>query len=187
MNTLRTTTIAVPAPSRRSVVRSAAWSVPVISVAATAPAFAASAAGSTTLRWNTPVKWSEQSTKHVSWDLALDNGAVEIDSVSIVFTYVPTGGGTFNAATFEIREFGKIPDVSWTKTPTSGVTPTITASRSANIAANSTYRLHVDFAGNDNSAGHVSASVTVTYVGGSTKSFGSGNIAWASGVAHTGH
>lgn len=173
--------------SRRALIRTAAWTVPVISVAATAPAFAASPAASTTLSWNTPVKWSEQSTKHVSWDLTLQNGPVAISEVSIVFTYVPTGGGTFDASTFVIRRFNIIPDPTWTKTPSIGVTPTITARRTDDIAANTTTNLHVDFAGNDNSAGTVSATVTITYVDGTTATPSSGIVSWVSGSAHVGH
>ncbi|MFW6775212.1 hypothetical protein ACOACO_13080 [Nocardioides sp. CPCC 205120] len=39
----------MPSPSRRTVLRATAWSVPVVSVVATAPAFAASAPGSPVL------------------------------------------------------------------------------------------------------------------------------------------
>lgn len=39
-------------PSRRSVVRGAAWSVPVVSMAATAPAFAASPCAKSTIVWS---------------------------------------------------------------------------------------------------------------------------------------
>lgn len=176
------------AASRRSVVRTAAWSVPVISVAATAPAFAASPAGASTWTWNTPVKWSEQNTKHVSWDFRLVNGSVAINEISIAFTYVPNGGGTFEASTFEIRQFNVIPDASWTKSPSSGPTATISGTRTTDIAAGTTTNIHVDFAGADNSAGTVSATATITYVGSTvTRQLATGNVAWASGTAHTGH
>ena len=144
--------------------RGAAWSVPVISIAAAAPAFAAS--GSTTVTGGAAHKWGTGQTKHVSWDLTLVNGPVAIDTISIVFTYAPNGGGIFK--TFTI--FGFTPsDNTWTfpAIPAAG-SPTVTATHLADIAGGATVHIHTDFAGADASAGTVSAVATIKYVGSST-------------------
>jgi hypothetical protein len=179
------------APSRRAVMRTAAWSVPVISVAATAPAFAASP--QSTVTWGTPVKWGSGQQKNVSWDLSLSAGTREIDEVAITFTYTPAGNGSFEAQTFVIRTAGQLSDGTWRKTPSAGQTSTITARRTTNIAAGSNTLLHVNFTGGDNSSGTVSASIVITYVGGDTTTVNTGNVAWVatSGPAadnpHPGH
>src|SRR5688500_2682096 len=102
-------TVTSARPTRRTLVRGAAWSVPVVSLAAAAPAFAAS--GTTSLTSNGgAVKWGTGPTKHVSWDLTLINGAVAIDTVSITFTYTPNGGGKFTS----FAVFGYAPtDNTW--------------------------------------------------------------------------
>ncbi len=188
MNSSRT--IDAPAPSRRAVIRTAAWSVPVISVAATAPAFAASPLGRTSFTWTmSPNKWSDANIKHVSWDLTIVNGPVAIDTISITFTYNNGGGGSFNAQSFVIRRLGLAADgANWSKTPATGTTPTITATRVLDIAANTSFPLHVDFAGGDNSAGSVSATATITYVGSpATTTVSTGAVEWVSGSEHVGH
>jgi len=168
-------------PTRRTLVRGAAWSVPVVSIAAAAPAFAAS--GTSSLTGGAAVKWGNGPTKHVSWDLTLTNGAVAIDTVSITFTYTPNGGGIFTSFTI----FGYAPlDNTWAFPPIPvGGTSTVTATHSAEIAANSTTRIHTDFAGDDNSAGTVSATATIKYVGSSTTvQVPLGAVAWGPGGEH---
>jgi hypothetical protein len=169
-------------PTRRTLVRGAAWSVPVVSIAAAAPAFAASGTSSLTAG-GAAVKWGNGSTKHVSWDLTLTNGAVAIDTVSITFTYAPNGGGSFTSFTI----FGYTPtDNTWVfpPIPVDGAA-SVTATHSADIAANSTTRIHTDFAGSDNSAGTVSATATIKYVGSSTTvQVPLGAVAWGAGSEH---
>lgn len=166
--------------------RGAAWSVPVVAVAATAPAFAASMAR-TTITPAQPVKWSNSNEKHVSWDIKLENGPVAIQTISITFTYVPKSGGPFDF--FEIYGYPPTPtprDLTWTNqgvvTPATGQ---VTTSHGT-IAAGATYLLHTDFAGGDNAAGNVTAQFTITYAGvaGSyTQTFGPTD--WGSGSQHT--
>ena len=168
-------------PTRRTLVRGAAWSVPVVSIAAAAPAFAAS--GTSGLTGGAAVKWGTGSTKHVSWDLTLTNGAVAIDTVSITFTYTPNGGGTFTSFTI----FGFTPtDNTWAFPPIPAAgAASVTATHLADIAANSTTHIHTVFAGSDNSAGSVSAIATIKYVG-STKTvqIPLGSVSWAAGSPH---
>ena len=168
-------------PTRRTLVRGAAWSVPVVSIAAAAPAFAAS--GTSSLTGGAAVKWGNGSTKHVSWDLTLTNGAVAIDSVSITFTYTPNGGGTFTS--FTINGYAPT-DNTWAfSTIPVGGASSVTATHLDNIAANSTTRIHTDFAGSDNSAGTVSATATITYVGSSTTvQIPLGTVTWGAGSEH---
>ena len=150
-----------PRPSRRAIVRGAAWSVPVVSLAVAAPAFAASGATST-LTCGQAVKWSDSKTKHVSWDLFLANGPVPIKTISIEFTYTPNSGGPFT--TFEIYGFSTTGprDTTWVKSVVSGGKATATH---LGIPAGSTTNIHTDFAGGDNSNGTVQATATITYVG----------------------
>jgi hypothetical protein len=170
-------------PTRRTLVRGAAWSVPVVSIAAAAPAFAASGTSSLTAG-GAAVKWGTGPVKHVSWDLILTNGAVAIDTVSITFTYTPNGGGTFTS--FTIHGYAPA-DNTWAfpPIPVDG-TATVTATHADDIAANSTTRIHTDFAGSDNSAGTVSATATVKYVGSSTTvQVPLGTVAWGAGNEHS--
>ena len=94
--------------TRRSVVRAVAWSVPVVSVAATVPAFAASGEGKASGLAGTAVKWGSGSgpsaLNHVSWDIRLTNGSKAVDSTTIKFTYIPTSGASrgFDAATITV-------------------------------------------------------------------------------------
>lgn len=174
-----------PRPSRRAIVRGAAWSVPVVSLAVAAPAFAASGATSTLSSGGQAVKWSDSKTKHVSWDLVLTNGPVPIDTITITFSYAPNSTGPFTS--FEI--YGYAPsaprDTSWTSPPITVATSTITATHLADIAAGSTTNIHTDFAGGDNAAGTVKATATITYVG-VPGSFSQtvGPLSWGSGNQH---
>ncbi len=174
-------------PTRRTLVRSAAWSVPVVSLAATAPAFAASKKASSGLTsTSTAEKWSNGNEKHVSWDLTLTNGDVAITSISIVFSYAPNSGSQ-NFTAFEI--YGYTPpvgprDSGWTGSGSFAPTASVTSVHGA-IAANSTTYLHTDFAGGDNAAGTVKGVATVTYADGTTVPYTLGPVAWGSGSQHT--
>ena len=175
-------------PTRRTLVRGAAWSIPVVALAATAPAFAASTAttGFTGVV-GTAEKWSNGNEKHVSWDLQFTNGPVAIDELRITFTYAPTSTGPFTS--FEIYGYAATTgsrDLTWTYPAITAPTSTLTATHLADIPANTTYRLHTDFAGGDNAAGTVQATAQIKYVGSTTfVSQMVGPITWDSGKQHT--
>ena len=79
-------------PSRRSVVRGAAWSVPVVAVAATAPAFAASPCTNRTALL--PVSWSS------SYSTTQQTGSIAgspVVNVTAGYTSTLLGGGALNA------------------------------------------------------------------------------------------
>lgn len=79
-------------PSRRSVVRGAAWSVPVVAVAATAPAFAASPCANRTALL--PVSWSS------SYSATRQTGSIDgapIVNVTAGHTSTLLGAGSLNA------------------------------------------------------------------------------------------
>lgn len=78
-------------PSRRTVVRGAAWSVPVVAVAATAPSFAASPCTNRTALL--PVSWSS------SFSTTRQTGSVAgapIVNVTAGYTATPLGPGSLN-------------------------------------------------------------------------------------------
>ena len=180
----RTTDAPAMRASRRAVVRGAAWSVPVVAIAATAPAYAASGATST-LSGGAAVKWSNGNEKHVSWDLFLTNGPVPIDTVAITFTYTPTSTGPFTS--FEIYGYSASGprDTSWTSPPITTATSTLTATHQNDIPASSTTNIHTDFAGGDNAAGTVEATAVITYVGTTfTSTQTVGPLSWGSGSMH---
>lgn len=169
-------------PTRRTLVRSVAWSVPVVALAATAPAFAASTASSS-LTAGKADKWGNGQVKHVSWDVTLVNGPIEIDKVVITFQYVPQGGGTFS--TFTMGGYSPT-DTTWTYVVNTSVSPyTVTATHEDNIPANASRSLHVDFAGQDASSGDVTANATITYVGGTSEPKQIGPIGWGPGSQHS--
>ena len=152
-------------------------------MAAVAPAFAVSAKATLT-SGGFAEKWGTGQTKHVSWDLILTNGAVAIDTISIAFTYAPSGGGSFTSFTI----FGFIPaDNSWTFPPIPAEgSPTVTATHTTDIAANSTINIHTDFAGSDNSFGTISAIATVTFADSpATFLVPAGSVSWSPGDEHS--
>lgn len=175
-------------PTRRTLVRSAAWTVPVVAVAVAAPSFASSM-GSSALSGvaGTAEKWSNGNEKHVSWDLLLSVGPIAIDEIQITFTYVPTSSGPFTA--FEIYGYAATAgrrDLTWVYPPITIPTTTLTATHLLDIPANSTYRIHTDFIGGDNSAGTVSATAAILYVGSPTTVYQTvGPLDWGSGKQHT--
>lgn len=80
-------------PSRRSVVRGAAWSVPVVAVAATAPAFAASPCTNRTALL--PVSWSSlYSTTRQTGSI----GGTPVVNVSAGYTATRVGGGALHSS-----------------------------------------------------------------------------------------
>ena len=182
-------TITTARPTRRTLVRGAAWSVPVVSIAAAAPAFAASASASLTP--GPAHKWGKDANNlwHVSWDFTLTNGAKEIDTISITFKYVPAMEDR-GFQTFAIRGYNPV-DTTWTYVIHPTATPgeyTVTATHAANIAAGAVNQIHVDFSGpNSNSAGDISATGTVTYADGTTSPLTVPAFPWNPGNEHVGH
>lgn len=88
-------------PSRRSVVRGAAWSVPVIAVAANAPAFAASPCQNKTALL--PVTWASTSTQ-TSRSGTATNGT----TVNVSAAYTPSGltPGSLGAGNLGVQQTG---------------------------------------------------------------------------------
>ena len=157
-------------PTRRAVVRSAAWSVPVVAIAATAPAFAASSPARMSFT-DTPVKWGTgNAPKHVSWDVVLTNGVTRtITSVALTFTYRRANLDPYQGLSFEIY------NIDPTLTPSPWSAPTVstnggTASSSStqSIAPGGSITIHTDFSGSDNSTGDVKVDALITYSDGST-------------------
>lgn len=176
------TSVSAAKPARRALVHGAAWSLPVVAFASTAPAFAASmdaAAASA----SSAVKWGPGSNKHVSWDLTLVTGGRAVSSATIVFVYVPNGGGgagTFSA--LDIYTFLPTSDAGWVVTgiPGGGFTNTATATHNQSvIPANTTSTIHTDFSGSDNSSGSLTATITVAYVGGGTQTLPAISTPWS--------
>lgn len=172
-------------PTRRTLVRTAAWTVPIVSIAAAAPAFAASGATST-WTWGSAEKWSQKSEKHVSWDLTLTNGPVAIDTIAITFTYVPKNDRP--VTDFEIYGYSETSsrDTSWAYPPIVVPTPTITATHLNDIAAGSTTTIHTDFTSSSNGDGTVSATALITYADKPpvTATQTLGPSSWGSGSSH---
>ena len=168
------TSVSATRPTRRTLVRSAAWTLPVVSIVATAPAFAASpdascASASTALKWSSPT----DDLKHVSWDFAIAIGTRPLSSVSVAFTYTPNGGGgTGTFTTLQTYIFSPTVGSQWgvAGIPATGGTNTATATSPAGttLAANTTFTVHTDFAGTDNSTGTLTASIAVNYFKGGT-------------------
>ena len=169
-------------PTRRTLVLSAAWSVPVVSIAAAVPAFAAStnasgASGSAALKWS-----GDDGFKHVSWDLSLRSGTRALSSVVIAFTYAPNGGGGSGTFTgLDIYTFLPAVDNGWVVTgiPANGSNTATATHNQTVILANTTSLIHTDFKGQDNSSGTVGATVTVTYVDGGSENLPALSVAWA--------
>lgn len=176
--------------SRRALVRSAAWSVPVVAVVATAPAYAASGTARLVPDPGTAVKWGKDAKDlwHISWDLTLTTGAKRVRTVTIVFTYIPTSGRSFD--TFEARGFNPV-DLGWKHTIEPVSVPgryMVSAIHAAEIAALTTHQLHVDFAGlANNSAGTVEAGATITYTDSTSDTVTISPVSWSPGSQHTGH
>jgi hypothetical protein len=176
-------------PSRRSFVRAAAWTVPVVSIAAAAPAFATSLTASSNLgSATTPVKWGVGNDKQVSWDLKLVNGPVAIKSITITFM-LASNNGSANFNQFEVYGYqpaGGARDGSWTD-PTLPVTGTNTVTTShGTLAAGSTTWLHTNFEGADGSAGNITATYTITYENNTTSGpLKIGPLGWTSGGKHS--
>lgn len=176
-------------PSRRSFVRAAAWTVPVVAIAAAAPAYALTTQatlGSASLA----SRYSLNSRRHIAWDLTLTNGALAIKSISITLTYVPTTGN-FNFEALEVFNYVQpsvIRDTGWVSTPVPGQAKVTTVHAATLIPARSTTLIHTDFTGSDNSTGTgtIGVSATIVYADNTTSTV-STSAAWSTGTAHTFH
>jgi hypothetical protein len=175
-------------PKRRTILRGAAWSVPVVAIAVAAPAFAASGEAKVVAGPGAAVKWGKDANDlwHVSWDLTVTTTGKSVSGVSLTFTYVPTSGRSFD--TVDIRGFTPT-DTTWTKT----INPVTVAgvfgfTSTHGPLANGTFYVHVDFAGlQNNSAGTVQATGTITYTDGSTSPVDIAPVSWSAGSPHAGH
>ena len=157
-------------PTRRTLVRSAAWSVPVVAIAATAPAFAAST-NARLASANTPVKWGTgNDPKHISWDLTLTNAStLSIVSVTLTFTYRRANLDPYAGLTFAIYNIAPSANTTAWGTPTISTTGgTATVTNNGTIPGGQLITIHTDFSGNDNSTGDVRVDAVITYAGGTT-------------------
>jgi len=164
------TTMSAARPTRRTLVRGAAWSVPVVAIAATAPAFAASVSARLSSD-NTPLKWGNgNDPKHISWDLTLTNpSSLAIVSVTLTFTYRRANLDPYAGLVFEIYNISPSSNTTAWGTPvvsTTGGTATVT--NGGTIPSGGAITIHTDFSGNDNSTGDVRVEAVITYAGGTT-------------------
>jgi hypothetical protein len=162
------TSVATARPTRRAIVRGAAWSVPVVAIATTAPAFAVSTSSS--LTWvNAPVKWGGQGDKkHVSWDLVLTNGTRVIDRVVFTFTYYRANNTAYAGEAFSIYNFAPTANTTaWTGVTVTNAGQVVTAANAGDVAAYGVVNIHTDFSGDDNSVGSITVSAEITYKTGS--------------------
>ena len=82
-------------PSRRTLVRTAAWSVPVISTAAAAPAFAAA---SDTLAFSGTPTWQTKTLLSVAFSVVNNSTTDAAQNLTVNLTFSPTG--VFDSVTF---------------------------------------------------------------------------------------
>ena len=165
--------------TRRTIVRSAAWSVPVVAVAVAAPAFAASTGSK--LTWvDPPVKWGGGGDPfHVSWDLVLTNGSRVIDKVVFTFTYYRANGTAYAGLTFVIYNFSpSAHTTAWTPIAVTNAGQTATATNEGDVVAGGVLNIHTDFIGSDNSIGKVSLSAAITYTTGSPETLNTGLVSF---------
>lgn len=80
-------------PTRRTVLRTAAWTAPAVSIAVAAPAFAsASLVPKGDVSAVSPDKFSDGSDKYVRWDLWVTNtGSTPITTLTVVFSFLDNG------------------------------------------------------------------------------------------------
>lgn len=186
----RTKSRTFDAPSRRTVVRAAAWTAPAVIIATTASAAAAVSVINPTVTYGEPTKYSVTNDKYVQWDITISAGSLALNSVVVTLTYDQTGGGgkgTLDA--LEGRTVGA--GGTWTPTITKALDPSdARLTYSTTIAPNGTVVVHVLYKGSDNSAGLVSATVTAvqgTQTVSSIVGTPSGPVSWGSDSVHAGH
>lgn len=141
------------APSRRSVLRAAAWAAPAVSVAVAAPAYATSHQNLTGAVTSTaPVKYSQGQQKFVRWDLTINNttATMSLAGIVIAFTYSETSGEGATVMTITPTAGGG----TWTNGTG------LTATYSSVIAPHGSISLRVVFTASNNSGGSVACAVT---------------------------
>lgn len=153
---LQSTSIGI---SRRTALRGAAWSAPVISLAVATPAFAASGdlVPSITVTTGTLVKCSVQSEKHVIGDFTLINGSAPLIGLYVVFTFSETAGT--QPATMITTSASNVlrGTTTWNSSPS-----TMTTSYPvAQVATGETITVRVDLGGVNNAAGSLTATFYV--------------------------
>ena len=173
------TSMSAARPTRRAIVHGMAWSVPVVAVTASVPAFAASL-GARLTYVDPPVKWGGQGDpKHVSWDLVLTNGLRVIDSVVMTFTYRRANGDAYAGVNFEIYNFTLSANMTpWTSIAVTNGGQVATATNEGNIPAGGVINIHTDFSGSDNSIGTVNASAVITYTTGAPETVSTGFVSF---------
>lgn len=137
------------APTRRTVLRAAAWTAPAVSIAVAAPAFATShvhvpkgSVGS-----STPDKYSVGNDKYVRWDLTVTNtGTDPLTTLTVVFSFTDNGsaGARLSSVT------GATGTWTWTG---------LTASWTGSVATNQPVAFRANFIGANNAGGTVVANV----------------------------
>lgn len=185
----RTMSRTFDAPSRRTVVRAAAWTAPAVIIATTASAAAAVSVINPTVSYGEPTKYSDSNQKYVQWDITITAGSLALSSVIVTLTYDQTGGGTTGTldslAGHTVGTGG-----TWAPTITKALDPSdARLIYSTTIVPNGTVVVHVLYKGSDNSAGKVSATVTAVQGTGGSSIVGapSGNITWGTSPVHAGH
>ncbi|SEB67153.1 hypothetical protein SAMN04489844_0810 [Nocardioides exalbidus] len=113
-------------PTRRTMVRSAAWSVPVVAVAATAPAYAASCGNAETLSWSnytdgtvfsSAMFGSTKLTLSQSGNLGSDSGKVlyqDEGGVNPALRFYPTNGVDGSSITVTLTFSRAVKNLSFT-------------------------------------------------------------------------
>ena len=159
--------------------RGAAWSVPVVAVAVSAPAFAASTGSKLTWVY-APVKWGGQGGPfRVSWDLVLTNGSRVIDKVVFTFTYYRANGSAYAGLTFVIYNFSpSAPTTTWTSIAVTNGGQVATATNEDDVPAGGVLNIHTDFSGSDNSVGDVEVSAAITYKTGGPETISTGLVSF---------
>lgn len=141
------------AASRRTVIRTAAWTAPAVSIAVAAPAFAAASTDNkrgtlvgTGTPPATPIKYNDSanaSVKHVKWNLTFRNtGTVSLSALNIVCAFT-------EQSPVEITAFTVTPG-AWT---TGKKNSTFTATYTGTVGVGGTLSFTPDFTGANNSKG----------------------------------
>lgn len=155
---------------RRSFVRAAAWTVPVVSIAAAAPAYALTTTGVVGSVAGSAVSYNDTSSRrHVAWDLSLTNGAVAITSITIRLNYNAVSGN-LNFGAFHVYGYttpGALKDNGWQTILTGSGTVTFTHGP---LPARATTFIHTDYRASNNSSalGSIAAAITLDYADGTS-------------------
>lgn len=139
----------VPASSRRTLLRTAVWTAPLVTVAAAAPAFASSDRPRGAIMSTLVRKYSDKDVKHVEWQLTVTNYGETLSNPVFEFFFEDNAG--VGATSFTI-EGGT---GSWTVQ----TEPTLTATYTGDILTGQSLSVTVDFVGANNAGGSMSVQV----------------------------